>query len=102
MKDMSYWGRGKKLPYKTKIIRVPVPIANEIQEIVDAYRNDAIRRIDMDKPDRLNYNFVTEGQLIRIIQIVLKHKKSARDSLILLANKILPHNHITVDDIKKV
>lgn len=35
-------GRGKKAPYESTHLRVPVPIKDKLQQIIDDFRNDVI------------------------------------------------------------
>lgn len=49
-------GRGIKAPYKTRVVRVPEPVLDQVQTIIDAYRLGD--EIPTDKP-------VTGYELIR-------------------------------------
>ena len=79
-------GRGHKAPYKTKIMRVPEPIAYRLEELCDIYRQASLQGnwdgIDGDllvsttPLDRLDKN-----QAMEEAKKILKQKKSARVSL---------------------
>jgi hypothetical protein len=42
MTNKPVGGRGKKAPYETQIIRVPVPIVQKIEQIISEYRSSVI------------------------------------------------------------
>jgi hypothetical protein len=44
-------GRGQKAPYQTKSKRIPIALEQEIDAMIDAYRNLMIDGIEPPKPD---------------------------------------------------
>lgn len=49
-------GRGKKAPYETAQVRVPVPIKSEVEKLIESYRNsilnaEAEAKIDSSETD---------------------------------------------------
>ena len=46
-------GRGKAAPYQTKLMRIPVPISPQVNELVDRYRNYLDTTDNVDNPPQL-------------------------------------------------
>lgn len=69
---VSKGGRGLKAPYETTHVRVPVPIKEKIQKIIDDYKND----VDDTEGDILEYE-----QAVELANKILKSKKGAAISL---------------------
>jgi hypothetical protein len=65
-------GRGLKAPYETTHVRVPVPIKEKVQKIIDDYKND----IADTENDILEYE-----QAVELANKILKSKKGAAISL---------------------
>lgn len=65
-------GRGVKAPYETTHIRVPVPIKDKVQQIIDDYKND----IDSSADDIMDYQ-----QALELAKNIISQKKSAKISL---------------------
>lgn len=65
-------GRGVKAPYNTTHVRVPMPIKDKVQQIIDDYKNG----ISSDVNDIMEYE-----QALELAREILKHKKSAKISL---------------------
>jgi hypothetical protein len=76
---MSYTkgGRGLKAPYETTHIRVPVPIKEKIQGMIDAYKESLDPNVGSDSTDKL----LTRNEAIELANTILGQKKSARVSL---------------------
>lgn len=36
-------GRGKQAPYKTKTMRIPLPLVDQIQDLINDYRNELFK-----------------------------------------------------------
>lgn len=77
-------GRGHKAPYETTHIRVPVPIKEEVDKLVNKYKECVLQG------DKVDINFssvqsdlisITPDDAIQIAQSILKQKKSAKASL---------------------
>lgn len=65
-------GRGLKAPYETTHVRVPVPIKDKVQQLIDDYKNNQIS----DVKETLDFEAA-----VSLARDVLKDKKSARASL---------------------
>ena len=48
-------GRGQRAPYQTKLMRVPVPLEQQINELVERYQDylDSEGEVDVDNPPQL-------------------------------------------------
>jgi len=69
-------GRGKKAPYETTTVRVPIPLAEEIYELINQYREFVVNgNLPAAKP------IVSYDQAMIQAKEILKQKKSARQSL---------------------
>lgn len=96
-------GRGKKAPYETQIIRVPVPIVPKVQQIVDDYRNLVINgeESEFEKYPNLaacNSPVSYSEALLRAREIV-KSKRSATESLAKLL-QVLYGGTVSKDDLR--
>lgn len=47
-------GRGKKAPYDTALVRVPVPIKPEIEDLIERYRNSVLNNSEEIKANSSN------------------------------------------------
>jgi hypothetical protein len=65
-------GRGLKAPYETTHVRVPLPIKEKVQQIIDDYKNDIVDAGN----DILEYEDAVE-----LAKKILKSKKGAAISL---------------------
>lgn len=70
-------GRGLKAPYETTHIRVPVPIKDKIQGMIDAYKESLDPSVDTSEGKKL----LTPNEAIEIAQAILTQKKNARISM---------------------
>lgn len=66
-------GRGKKADYETKVIRVPLPIVDEVETLIQCFRDDLL-----DKPFS---DARSLDEAIVIASNILKSKKSAKESI---------------------
>lgn len=66
-------GRGKKAPYETKVVRIPLPILEEVETIVNNFQSGIS---DNDSSDLKSLE-----EVISIAQNILKSKKSAKESI---------------------
>lgn len=78
-------GRGKKAPYETTHIRVPVEIKAEIEMLIEIYRQEVLSgdgKNDLDssesEPKSSQVNHIEASVIAKGI---LAHKRSARESL---------------------
>lgn len=69
-------GRGKKAPYDTVVIRIPQPIVNQVNLLVDDFRQNF--------PASLLQKVITKELAIEEAKKILKSKKSAKQSLVKL------------------
>jgi hypothetical protein len=78
-------GRGKKAPYETKLLRVPVPIVQKVELIIDDYRNLVINGevSEFEKYPNLAacVTPVSYSEALQRAREIIKSKKSASDSL---------------------
>ncbi len=87
-------GRGKQAPYKTKIMRVPLPLVNQFEEEINKFRNIVINGSDNqedyvnDNVVKLDTNQISRDEAIEKAKAILKNKKGAKQSLIKLLQVI--------------
>jgi len=76
-------GRGKKAPYETITLRVPIPLREEIEKQVDAYREFVVNGINPEpvKPEGGILSSPSREEVINQAKEILKQKKSAKQSL---------------------
>jgi hypothetical protein len=83
-------GRGKKAPYNTVVMRIPKPLAEKVERIVDWYRiaalegivtQDDLRRLE---PWKSEYSCLGKSEAILRAKEILRQKKSAKQSLLKL------------------
>ena len=83
-------GRGKKAPYNTVVIRVPEPLVEKVEKLIDWYRISVLEgRITQEDLKRLetwksDYSSLGKSEAILKAKEVLKRKQSAKQSLIKL------------------
>lgn len=48
-------GRGHKAPYQTKLMRIPVPLEQQVNQLVELYQDylDSDEEVDVDNPPQL-------------------------------------------------
>lgn len=66
-------GRGKKSEYETKVIRVPLPVIGEVENMIEKFHQGFS---DNDSTDSKSLD-----DAIAIATNILKSKKSARESI---------------------
>jgi hypothetical protein len=78
-------GRGKKAPYETRLIRVPIPIVPKVEQIVDDYRNLVINgeQSEFEKYPNLAacVTPVSYSEALQRAKEIVKTKRSAAESL---------------------
>jgi hypothetical protein len=96
-------GRGKKAPYETRLIRVPIPIVPKVEQIVDDYRNLVINgeQSEFEKYPNLAacVTPVSYSEALQRAKEILKSKKSAADSLAKLL-QVLYGGTVSKEDLK--
>jgi hypothetical protein len=80
-------GRGLKAPYETTILRVPLPLVGRFQAQVDEFRDLAINGVE-DSSDpatvvlsRLGNDKLTRLEVVEKAKVILRRRKSAKESL---------------------
>lgn len=86
-------GRGKKAPYETVIMRVPVPLVPQLEEIIDNYRNEVVAGIPVTQ------KLKDRDDVIQEVKKILKFKKSAKQSILKLL-QVLYGDDVTEDSLK--
>lgn len=85
-------GRGVSAPYKTTHVRVPVPLKDEVSNLIEAWHNsqnafDSEEGLEKSE-DNVNRLLDDPDLVIAIAHEILKKKKSARVSIELLIRAI--------------
>ena len=76
MTDYIKGGRGKKAPYKTVVIRVPEPLADTVNELIEDYRETG--EVTLNKPvTSLEKPVTSLGEVINILNFSLTLKANA-------------------------
>lgn len=90
-------GRGNTAPYETTHVRVPVPIKEQVQTLIDNYRSSILGESkETTNPSNLAKS---SAEALELCREVLKQKKNAKISLVKLVNKLYNTNY-TVDDLE--
>lgn len=76
-------GRGHIAPYQTTHLRVPLPIKDEVQKVIDSYRESVLNGIEFSK-EQLPSLERAKAEAKR----VLKSKQSAKKSIIKLLTSL--------------
>jgi hypothetical protein len=78
-------GRGKKAPYETAVVRVPVDLMSAIDEMVESYRISAIKGESLQVSEKpkpaISIIGVTYQEVIQEVFKILRLKKSASESI---------------------
>ncbi len=86
-KNKPVGGRGKKAPYKTKIIRVLEPLKEEVQLLIDNYRSSLT--VDKNHKNQNNQTIlIAKEKLIKEMELILKKRRSAKVSFETLVNNL--------------
>ena len=76
-------GRGKKAPYETTHLRIPIPIKPQIESMIEAYRLSVIDGIDSPNSDLLPL-----GDAIELSKKLLRSKTAKTDTIVKLLTGI--------------
>jgi thiamine phosphate synthase YjbQ (UPF0047 family) len=76
-------GRGKKAPYKTSVVRVPVPVLEQVEKIIQEYRDSLETGL---LPPSVGHP--TKAIAIQEAEKIIKQKKSARVSMQILIDRL--------------
>jgi hypothetical protein len=80
-------GRGNRVPYDTQLMRVPVPLKDEIQQFIDSYRvsvSEGFTDTPGETPDLKASSpkpRLSREEAIEKAKQIVTHKKSARISM---------------------
>lgn len=76
-------GRGKKAPYQTTTIRVPVPLQSEFEARINEYCEFVVSGTQppVKLDEALNLTKVSYSEAVAYAEDILKQKKSARKSI---------------------
>lgn len=94
-------GRGKKAPYETALIRVPVPVYNQVEKIADDYRRSVIENEDNNLEEKTDIpsetTTVNYSDALQRAKEIVNQGKSARISLakllqLLYGGKVRPED----------
>lgn len=83
-------GRGKVAPYSTTTMRVPKPIADKVQNLIESYRVSAMNGLVTQdnskefKPQQLEHILTSKFEAIEKAKEILSQKQSAKKSIIKL------------------
>jgi hypothetical protein len=95
-------GRGIKAPYRTAILRVPLPLMSSFKTQLDEYRELLDKGVLSDRElyteqiNKLRGGSLSKNQAIDKARQVLKQKKSARVSLEKLLQLLFDDSSITL------
>jgi hypothetical protein len=96
-------GRGKKAPYETQVVRVPVPIAPQVEQFIESYRLSVINSEDNDNEQTSEIpSEVTTVKAMEALQRareIVKQKRSAAESLAKLL-QVLYGGTVRKEDLK--
>jgi hypothetical protein len=76
-------GRGKKAPYQTTHLRIPIPIKPQIESMIEAYRLSVIDGIDSQESE-----VMPMGDAIELSKKLLRSKTAKVDTMIKLLTAI--------------
>ena len=77
-------GRGKKAPYQTTHVRVPVPIKDQVEQLINDYKTGTLDQLTID--DALAP--ISFDDAVEQARVILKQKKSATTSMTKLLTSI--------------
>lgn len=96
-------GRGKKAPYETVLIRVPVPVYSVVEKIADDYRRlvieGEVNNLEEKSDNRVETTQVKYDDALQSAKEILKKKRSAAESLSKLL-QVLYGGTVSKEDLK--
>jgi hypothetical protein len=96
-------GRGRKAPYETQLIRVPVPVYAQVEKIADDYRKLVIEgeenSVDENSDIPNDVTFVNYSDALQRAKEIVSQNKSARISLAKLL-QVLYGGRVRPEDLK--
>ena len=97
--DKPVGGRGKKAPYKSVTIRVPEPIAKDISEYINRYRNAALKfnknqeKFSDDAPMTLYSTILTEEKILKICRLAKFKYRTRTDTIYEILKQFFGYVH---------
>ena len=79
-------GRGQKAPYKTRVIRVPEPIADKVEILIENFRISLANNQDSELDE---FIVISLSDLQKLSSDILRCKKSAKVSFEKLQDKLI-------------
>jgi hypothetical protein len=96
-------GRGKKAPYETVLIRIPVPVYSIVEKIADDYRRlvieGEVNSLEEKSNDRVETTQVKYDDALQRAKEILKQKRSAAESIAKLL-QVLYGGTVSKEDLK--
>lgn len=77
MTDYLKGGRGNKAPYESTHVRVPLPIKDKVESIINEFKNTG----EVKTEQKIESDFVDFDKAVEIAKSILVSKKSAKVSL---------------------
>lgn len=78
-------GRGKKAPYETQVIRVPEPIVNQVEQLIENYRTAVVNNEEIEIEQKSNFHtnitLVDYDSALQKAKEIVKQKRSAAESI---------------------
>ena len=96
-------GRGKKAPYETQVIRVPVPIVPQVEKFIESYRVSVVSDEEDNLEEKSNVPsevaVLTYSDALQRAKEIVNQGKSARISLAKLL-QLLYGGRVRPEDLK--
>lgn len=96
-------GRGKKAPYETQVMRVPVPIAPQVEQFIESYRESIINEEENNQEQTskilTDITLVNYYDALQRAKEIVKQKRSAAESLAKLL-QVLYGGIVSKEDLK--
>ena len=77
MTDYLKGGRGHKAPYESTHVRVPLPVKDKVEAIINEFRNKG----EVETEEKIASDFVDLDEAVEFARSILSSKKSAKVSL---------------------
>jgi len=96
-------GRGKKAPYETQLIRVPIPVVQKVEQIIDDYRSFVINSEQSEFEKYPNsaacVTLISYSEALQRAREIVKTRKSGAESLAKLL-QVLYGGTVSKEDLK--
>lgn len=77
MTEYTKGGRGKKAPYESTHVRVPLPIKHEVESLIEKFKNSEVTN----EEKNIDSGFYDVEKAIDLARHILSSKKSAKVSM---------------------